>query len=306
MADVLIIDGSQGEGGGQILRTALSLSIVATRAFRLVNIRAGRRNPGLLPQHLSAVRAAAAISGAVVSGDQLGSTELIFAPMQIARKECTVGDALTSTASEPAPVIQVTRIISGGQTGADQGALAAAKRLGLPTGGWMPRGFLTESGPRPDFAMLYGMREHPEADYTPRTEANVRDADGTLIIGDASSGGSRDTKEFCGKHHKPCYVLPWRSGQPVPLDSVSEFRRWLAEHHIRVLNVAGNRDFGFGKGDWTFENFRNWVRNRPGFLCGPAPGGHKSGSFLRSHELAKSSPSQKTNLCGVSNKLWVL
>ena len=53
---------------------------MTARAFRLINIRAGRRNPGLLPQHLSAVRAAAAISGAVVSGDQLGSTELSFAP----------------------------------------------------------------------------------------------------------------------------------------------------------------------------------------------------------------------------------
>jgi RNA 3'-terminal phosphate cyclase (ATP) len=78
--DILTIDGAYGEGGGQILRTALSLSTLTARAFRLVNIRARRRNPGLLPQHLSAVRAAAAISGAVVSGDRLGSAELNFAP----------------------------------------------------------------------------------------------------------------------------------------------------------------------------------------------------------------------------------
>jgi len=80
MEDVLTLDGSHGEGGGQILRTALSLSAITARAFCLVNIRAGRRNPGLLPQHLSAVRAVAAISGAVVSGDRLGSSEIIFAP----------------------------------------------------------------------------------------------------------------------------------------------------------------------------------------------------------------------------------
>ena len=80
LADVLILDGSHGEGGGQILRTALSLSMITARPFRLVDIRAGRRNAGLLPQHLSAVRAAAAISGASVSGDRLGSTELRFAP----------------------------------------------------------------------------------------------------------------------------------------------------------------------------------------------------------------------------------
>jgi RNA 3'-terminal phosphate cyclase (ATP) len=80
MVDVLNLDGSHGEGGGQILRTALSLSTITTRPFHLMNIRAGRRNPGLLPQHLSAVRAAAAISGAVLSGDRLTSTELGFAP----------------------------------------------------------------------------------------------------------------------------------------------------------------------------------------------------------------------------------
>ena len=78
--DVLTLDGSYGEGGGQILRTALSLSAVTARPFRLTSIRAGRRNPGLLPQHLSAVRAAATISGAAVSGDRLGSTELSFSP----------------------------------------------------------------------------------------------------------------------------------------------------------------------------------------------------------------------------------
>jgi RNA 3'-terminal phosphate cyclase (ATP) len=81
--DILILDGSHGEGGGQILRTALSLSIVTARPVRLTNIRAGRRNPGLRPQHLSAVRAAAAMTGAVVSGDQIGSTELSFAPAHL-------------------------------------------------------------------------------------------------------------------------------------------------------------------------------------------------------------------------------
>lgn len=79
--DVLTLDGSHGEGGGQILRTALSLSAVIARPFRLTSIRAGRSNPGLLPQHLSAVRAAATISGATVSGDRLGSTELSFSPV---------------------------------------------------------------------------------------------------------------------------------------------------------------------------------------------------------------------------------
>ena len=85
IASSLVIDGAHGEGGGQILRTALSLSVITSRAFRLVNIRAKRRNPGLLPQHLSATRAAATISGASLAGDQLGSSELLFAPTHAPR-----------------------------------------------------------------------------------------------------------------------------------------------------------------------------------------------------------------------------
>ncbi len=77
---ILTVDGSQGEGGGQILRTSLSLSMITGRAFRLINVRAGRRNPGLLPQHLSALRAAANITGANISGDYLGSSEVTFSP----------------------------------------------------------------------------------------------------------------------------------------------------------------------------------------------------------------------------------
>ena len=78
--DIVTIDGAHGEGGGQILRTALTLSVITSRPFRIVNIRATRRNPGLQPQHLSATRAAAAIAGAMVVGDQLGSSELTFTP----------------------------------------------------------------------------------------------------------------------------------------------------------------------------------------------------------------------------------
>lgn len=96
--DVLSLDGSHGEGGGQILRTALSLSAVTARPFRLVNIRAGRRPPGLLPQHLSAVRAAAAITEAVVSGDRLGSTELSFTPGRSPRSGSYVFDVAETAA----------------------------------------------------------------------------------------------------------------------------------------------------------------------------------------------------------------
>jgi RNA 3'-terminal phosphate cyclase (ATP) len=77
---MLEIDGSQGEGGGQALRTSLSLSALTGRPFCLFNIRAGRSKPGLRPQHLTAVRAAAAICQAEVSGAALNSHTLTFAP----------------------------------------------------------------------------------------------------------------------------------------------------------------------------------------------------------------------------------
>lgn len=77
------IDGSAGEGGGQILRTALALSLVTGEAFRIRNIRAGRRKPGLLRQHLTAVRAAIDVGQAAADGAELGSTELVFRPTRI-------------------------------------------------------------------------------------------------------------------------------------------------------------------------------------------------------------------------------
>ncbi len=77
---MLQLDGSIGEGGGQILRTALSLSLLTGQPFRLSNIRAGRKKPGLMRQHLVCVQAAKAIGQATVVGDQLHSTELTFSP----------------------------------------------------------------------------------------------------------------------------------------------------------------------------------------------------------------------------------
>jgi len=74
------LDGSRGEGGGQILRSALSLAMVTGQAFRIARIRAGRPKPGLLRQHLVAVQAATQICGATVTGDALGSTVLEFTP----------------------------------------------------------------------------------------------------------------------------------------------------------------------------------------------------------------------------------
>jgi RNA 3'-terminal phosphate cyclase (ATP) len=74
------IDGSFGEGGGQILRTSLSLSCLFEKPFRIFNIRKGRKKPGLMPQHLTCVKAMQMLSDAEVTGDNIGSLELIFKP----------------------------------------------------------------------------------------------------------------------------------------------------------------------------------------------------------------------------------
>jgi RNA 3'-terminal phosphate cyclase (ATP) len=78
--DTVHLDGAMGEGGGQILRTALSLSVLTQRPFRITRIRANRRRPGLRPQHVTAVRAAAAISAARVRAAEVGTQELTFEP----------------------------------------------------------------------------------------------------------------------------------------------------------------------------------------------------------------------------------
>ncbi len=96
---MLHIDGSMGEGGGQVLRTALGLSLVTGQPFSIERIRAGREKPGLKRQHLTAVLAAAAIGGASVDGAEPGSQRLTFAPERVraGTHRCAIGTAGSTT-----------------------------------------------------------------------------------------------------------------------------------------------------------------------------------------------------------------
>jgi hypothetical protein len=129
------------------------------------------------------------------------------------------------------------KIISGGQTGADRAALEFAIARGIPHGGWCPRGRLAEDGAIPS---CYQLNETPEADYSQRTEWNVRDSDGTVIfsIPPALTGGSRQTAELAQQQHKPCLHLSRdRDGEAA----VAMLRGFLTRHGIQTLNVAGPR-----------------------------------------------------------------
>jgi len=128
------------------------------------------------------------------------------------------------------------KIICGFQTEADIGGIFAARAHGIPTGGAMPNGFLTEDGPRPDYAELYGAVELATDSYKERTRANVRDSDGTLWLGDYHSPGGRATLDACRLMGKP-YLIVY-AGITTP----GEVRDWIVERGIRTLNVAGNRE----------------------------------------------------------------
>lgn len=134
------------------------------------------------------------------------------------------------------------KIISGGQCGVDRGALEVAKKFRIETGGWAPRGWLTLHGPRPDLAD-FGLKEHHHADYSFRTEANVIQSDGTIIVGrNTNSPGSLITKKYCDKHKKPVLII--RADDNVLPQSISSF---ITSRNISILNVAGNRDFDADK-----------------------------------------------------------
>lgn len=131
----------------------------------------------------------------------------------------------------------VKKIISGGQTGADQAALDVAIKLGIPHGGWIPKGRLTENGP---LEAKYQLQEMETANYNKRTEQNVIDSHGTLIISHGMlTGGSEYTREMATYHNRP-----WLH---IDLNTTSDFhaaqkiQSWIKDHHIETLNVAGPR-----------------------------------------------------------------
>jgi Circularly permutated YpsA SLOG family len=133
--------------------------------------------------------------------------------------------------------IMLDKIISGGQTGADQAGWRAAKACGVPVGGWMPKGFLTEDGTHPEFAEQFGALELSTDSDLARTEQNVQDSDATLWFGETTTSDAQETVRACHRFGKPCMpVYPGASFEP------SHIATWIADNKIGTLNVAGNRE----------------------------------------------------------------
>jgi len=131
----------------------------------------------------------------------------------------------------------IKKIISGGQTGADQAALDVAIELGISHGGWIPKGRKTERGPLPK---KYQLQEMPTDSYPARTEKNVIDSDGTLINSHGEmTGGSDFTREMAQKHNKPWMHV---DANEFSVEAAVQFiRAWISGSKIEVLNVAGPR-----------------------------------------------------------------
>jgi hypothetical protein len=131
----------------------------------------------------------------------------------------------------------IKKIISGAQTGADRAALDFAIDNEIPHGGWVPKGRKAEDGP---ISERYGVNESPSADYSRRTELNVIDSDGTLIISHGKlTEGSALTQRLAEKHNKPC--LHMDLNQMPEFKSAIEATHWINRHGIEILNVAGPR-----------------------------------------------------------------
>jgi predicted Rossmann-fold nucleotide-binding protein len=128
------------------------------------------------------------------------------------------------------------KVISGGQTGVDRAALDVALELALPCGGWCPRGRKAEDGVLPAH---YPLAETTTEAYAERTERNVLESDGTLVLvrGGRPSAGTALTIGLAREHSKPCLVIDLaRDASP------KRIKDWIDENQIQILNVAGPRD----------------------------------------------------------------
>ena len=153
------------------------------------------------------------------------------------------------------------KIISGGQTGVDRAALDAALEMGLPCGGWCPKGRRAEDGRIPDH---YPLEETSSSDYRLRTRMNVEDSDGTLILTwGPPVGGTALTLKLARRLHKPFFVVDLLQG-----GNASGVLEWGQANDIRILNVAGPRE---GEAPGIHARAVSFLREVLGLTPGASP-----------------------------------
>jgi hypothetical protein len=128
-------------------------------------------------------------------------------------------------------------MISGGQTGADRAAWRAARAFRVASGGSMPKGFLAEDGPHPEFAQRYGATELATDRELARIEQNVHDSDATVWFGDTTTPDAHATVAACQRLRRPCMPI-----HPDAEFEPSQVATWITANRIKTLNVAGNRE----------------------------------------------------------------
>lgn len=153
--------------------------------------------------------------------------------------------------------IPCQKIISGGQTGVDRGALDACLINKFPCGGWCPKGRIAEDG---FIVEKYPLNEMNDTAYSSRTRQNVIDSDATLIISSEKlTGGTLLTRQVAIEFKKPLFILK----EETNADSIVD---WLFENNIGILNVAGPRQsewsLGYKISFDTVSNIVNEIKNR--------------------------------------------
>lgn len=129
------------------------------------------------------------------------------------------------------------KIVSGGQTGAGQAALDAAIEMGIPYGGWISKGRMTEAGP---LSEKYKLTEMPTGSYLKRTKQNIFDSDGTVVFSRRGLKGSpKRTVDFAIELKRPSLHIDL--AKHTPEEAAGILTTWIEMHNISVLNVAGTR-----------------------------------------------------------------
>lgn len=171
-------------------------------------------------------------SNSLPANDLIGTTQTIGIPFPL-RKHSPSKELATTL-----------KIFSGGQTGVDRAALDVAIELGIPHGGWCPKGRVSEDGVIP---FQYQLREMTTDLYADRTRQNIIDSEGTLILyHERLQGGTLLTSRYAEQQNKPCHkvrlprtVQSWES--KTLMTKVKAVRKWLHDNEIHTLNVAGPR-----------------------------------------------------------------